>query len=479
MSAAHAGSVAPPAASAHGHASGTARAPRATLIWGHHEAFLRDKLGFITGTAREYGDFVPLRFGPQRLFLLSDPHAIGEVLTTRAAAFRKDRGLRRVKVLLGEGLLTSEGADHERRSRIAQPAFRPKAVETYAATMVGLAAAAADGWAARGGDADGARIDLWAELSRLTLGIAAETLFGGDVLHEAPGFGAAFTELLRIIEHRTNALLPLPLAIPTCENRRFLRARRVLDDAVYGMIRSRRAQHGAGADRDDLLSRLLAPPGDGGPALTDEQLRDEVMTLVLAGHETTANALAFTCALLGRHPGALERVRAEVDRVLGGRAATAADAPQLVETSLAVQEALRIYPPAYMIGREAAEDVELPGGRAVRRGAIVVMSPFVVHRDPRWWEEPLAFRPERFAHDAARHAPFTYFPFGGGKRACIGRSFALLEATLVLATIVQRLEVELDAGRPLALEALITLRPAGGLPARVRARARAALAARG
>ncbi|HVY62997.1 MAG TPA: cytochrome P450 [Planctomycetota bacterium] len=442
------------------------RAPRGTLVWGHHEAFLRDKLGFITGTAREFGDFVPLRFGPQRLFLLSDPAGIAEVLTTRAASFRKDRGLRRVKVLLGEGLLTSEGADHERRSRIAQPAFRPKAVETYAGSMVGLTEAAAAEWAAR----PEGRVDLWAELSRLTLGIAAETLFGGDVVHESPGFGAAFTELLSLIEHRTNALLPIPLAIPTCENRRFVRARRVLDEAVYGLIRSRRGQQRAGVERDDLLSRLLAPPADGGPALTDEQLRDEVMTLVLAGHETTANALSFTFALLARNPGALERVRAEVDRVLGARPASAADAAALVECSLAVQEAMRIYPPAWMIGREAAEDVELSGGRRVPAGAIVMMSPFVVQRDPRWWPEPLAFRPARFAHDAPRPAPFTYFPFGGGKRACIGRSFALLEATLVLATVIQRLELAIDPARPLDLVALITLRPKAGIEARVRAR---------
>ena len=445
-------------------------APKGTLIMGHHAAFFRDKIEFLERTARDHGDAVPLRLGPIRVFLLSDPTAIAEVLTTRATSFRKDLGLRRMKILLGSGLLTSEGAEHERRSRIAQPAFRPKAVETYATTMVEQTEAAVAAWAARGS------VDLWAELSHLTLSIAAQTLFGDDVLSHAPGFSEAFTELLELMEDRKKVLIPIPLAIPTPANRRFKRARAVLDEAVYAMIRARRAA-GPG-EREDLLSRLLAPPADGGPGLTDEQLRDEVMTLVLAGHETTANALSFTFRLLAENPAVAARVRGEVDATLGGRPAGAADVARMHEVAATIQESMRLYPPAWIMGREATEAVELTGGVRIPRRAIAILSPLLVQRDPRWWPEPLAFRPERFAPDAPRPAPFTYFPFGGGKRACIGRSFALLEASLILATVLRGLDIEIDVTRPLELDAITTLRPQGGLPARVRRRTPAAAAPR-
>lgn len=438
-------------------------APPGTLLRGHFDAFFADKTGFLTQCAREHGDIVPLRFGPKRAWLVSDPAIIAEVFTTHAASFHKSVGLRRARAVVGDGLFTSEGKTHERRSRIAQPAFRPTEVARYAGAIAELAEEAVASWA------DGARVDLAAELSNLALAVVARTLFGTDLRAEAPHLGAALTELLHLLDGRLARTIPLPLWVPTPENRRFRAARAVLDDAVYAIIRARRATLAAGAP--DLLSRLMVagPGGEGG--LTDLELRDEVMTIFLAGHKTTASALAFTFRLLAERPDVLARLRAEAAAVLEGRSACAAHQPELVFTGQVFAEALRLYPPAWMVNRQAIEDVTLGGGRlCVRRGAMVATSPFVVQRDARFFEEPEAFRPERFAREAPRPAPYAYFPFGGGKRACIGRSFALLEAAMIMPTIVRAVDFEIDTSRPIGLLPQITLRPAGGVPAIVRRR---------
>lgn len=441
--------------------TGSAAPAARSLLWGHHREFLDDPIGFLTRCAREHGDAVPLRFGPVRFWLLSDPVRIGEVLTTRAGGFRKDRGIQRTRVILGKGLLLSEGAEHDRKSRLAQPSFRARAVETYARDMVEVTEQVAGAWR------DGERIGLASELSRLTLSVVARALFGAELLERSSRIEAAISELMPLLDERMHGLMPLPLWVPTRRNRRFVQARAVLEEAVDEMIREKRRR----GTTDDLLSRLLTARDEFETGLTDRELRDEVMTLFLAGHETTANALGFTLWLLAAHPQEEARVREEVDAVLGSRRAEAADAAKLVRTAAAVHEAMRLYPPAWLLGRQAAERVDLGGGMLMRRGDMVGMSPFVVHRDARWFHEPLAFRPGRFAPEAPKPAPFTYFPFGGGKRACIGRSFALLEATLVLATLLQRVRFEMDTSEELGLEPHLTLRPAGGLPARVVARA--------
>ncbi len=449
----------------------TPAAPPRTFLIGHARQFFDGKVLFLERCAREYGDIVPLRLGQYRMYLVSEPAIVGEVLTTRAASFHKSVGLQRARPLIGNGLLTSEGAEHERRSRMAQPAFRHAEVERYAPAMVELTEMVAGGWH------DGQRLDLSTEMSRLTLAIAARTLFGANLLAEATEIGAALTELLELLDRRLTRLWPLPLAIPTRENRRFNRARAVLDAAVFKMIRERRAAAGASAPAPDgppdLLSRLLGAK-DGGRGLDDAELRDEVMTLFLAGHETTANALTFTFFLLARYPEAAERLRVEALDVLGpDRPATAADLPRLSYAQQVFSEAIRLYPPAWMLNRHAIEDVSLGGGRLeVAKGEMVAVSPYVVQRDPRWFPDPLAFRPERFAPGAPRPVPWSYFPFGGGKRACIGRSFALIEAALILSTIVRRVDFEIDATREPELKPQITLRPAGGMPAVVRARRR-------
>jgi cytochrome P450 len=439
------------------------RAPRGTLIWGHREAIVKDPIRFLSMCVREYGDAVPLRIGPFRFWLISDPRLIGDILTAKASSFVKDIGLRRASIFLGEGLLTTEGKEHERRSRIAMPAFQRKEVERYADAIVDVARAVARSWR------DGETVDVATEMSRAALAIVSRALFGSEVRGDAARIGAALTELLELMEERFYQALPLPLAIPTPHNRRFTRARDVLDEVVYRMIRERRD---SGVEREDLLGRLLAARHEDGTGLEEREVRDEVMTLFLAGHETTANALAFAIRLLAENPEAARRLRAEADEVLGERPARAADVPHLAYAQAVFEETLRLYPPAWILGREAREDVVLGGTLEVKRWSMVAMSQYLVHRDPRWFEDPLAFRPERFAREAARPAPWTYFPFGGGKRACIGRSFALLEGVLVLATLAQEVELEVDLARPLELLPQMTLRPRGGVAAVVRRRVR-------
>lgn len=447
--------------------------PVSSWLTGHRPDLERDQIGCFFRWRAQLGDIFRLRIGPYRVWALSDPAHIGEVLTTRGSAFVKDMGLRRAKVLLGEGLLTSEGAEHDRRSRLSQPFFRHKEVERYASAMVDVADRVVSGWR------DGAEIDLAAEMSRLALGIVARALFGADVLASAPHVGAALTEILELLERRFWTFVPLPLWVPVPENLRFKRARAVLDDVVYRMIRERRRALAAGAAApNDLLSSLLGARDEGGGGLDDEQLRDEVMTLFLAGHETTANGLSFAFWLLAKHPEAAARLRDEVDGALGGRPPGAADVARLPYTTQVFAETLRLYPPAWILGREAAEDVLIGGRVPVARGDMVLLPTFHVHRDPRWFPDPLAFRPERFAHDAPRPVPHSYIPFGGGKRACIGRSFALLEAAMLIPAIVQRVELEIDTREEVKLLPQITLRPAGGVRARVRVRVGAGAPAR-
>lgn len=434
--------------------------PPAPSLWkGHLDLFQTEKVRFIEACVREHGDVVRIRFGWIPVWLVSDPDLIGEVFTTQADAFQKDLGLRRTKVVLGEGLLTSEEPEHARRSKLAQPAFRKQEIDRYADAMVELTAARAAGWIGR-------EVDLGSETSELALSIVARSLFGADLGQESQALSRALTEVLHLMEERLGKVRPLPLWVPTPHNRRFKAALDVLDRGVLGLVARRRAAGTVGAH--DLLSRLMGADAEGTRPLSDRELRDEVMTLVLAGHETTANALAFSLWLLARHPEVAAALRAEVDQVLGGRPARAEDLGRLELAGQVFQEALRLYPPVWMLGREATRDVVLGGRLQVRRGEMVTVSPWVVHKDPRWWgSDAAAFRPERFARGAPRPRPHAYFPFGIGKRACIGRSFALLEGTLVLATLAQRVELEV-LGDP-SLVAQLTLRP-GPLPARARSR---------
>jgi cytochrome P450 len=426
--------------------------PRRGLPFSRLLAFRRDPLSFLERVHRAHGDVVAFHFGPRPVYLLAHPELVRDVLVTNHRNFIKSRALQRARVVLGNGLLTSEGDAHLRQRRLAQPAFHRERIAALGDTMAAYAERAADGWRA------GETLDVTREMNRLTLAIAGKTLFGADVQDEADEIGRALTDTLAAFKRLTNPLGPLLDRLPVPGTLRVRRATERLDATVYRMVRERRA---SGEDRGDLLSMLLAArdeEGDGG-GMTDLQLRDEALTLFLAGHETTANALAWTWHLLALNPDAEARLHAELDAVLGGRAPASADLPRLPYTRAVLAESMRLFPPAWAIGRQPLEDFEA-GGYRVRAGTVVLLSPWVTHRDERWWPDPLRFDPERWTAEREAAQPrFAYFPFGGGPRKCIGEGFAWTEGILLLATLARRWRFRHAPGVRVGTQPLITLRP--------------------
>jgi cytochrome P450 len=431
--------------------------PRQTPVVGSLLAFRRDPLGFMLHTAGQFGDVVHYRFGRLRVYLLRNPEHIKDVLVTHQHNFVKGRGIQWAKLFLGEGLLTSEGEFHTRQRRLSQPAFHRQRIGAYAAIMAGYADRARNRWH------DGQAIAFESEMHALTLAIAGRTLFGEDMEDEAAEIGAALTDVLSLFPRFALPFARLIQALPLPSNRRFDRARARLDATVYRIIALRRK---SGRDEGDLLSMLMAAQdheGDGG-RMSDLQLRDEVMTLLLAGHETTANALCWTFYLLSQNPAAEGRLHGEVDAVLGGRLPALEDVPRLRYAEQVFAESMRMYPPAWGIGRKVLTDHPLDGW-TLPAGTLVSMSPWVTHHDERFFPEPFRFDPDRWLPDARAARPrFSYFPFGGGARQCIGEQFAWMEGVLLLATLAQRFRFRLAAGAVVEPEPLITLRPKGGLP---------------
>ncbi|HLV81306.1 MAG TPA: cytochrome P450, partial [Chthonomonadaceae bacterium] len=402
--------------------------PRGHLLLGHALALNRDPLGFLLRCARDYGDFVPLRTGYARAVLVSEPQAIEEVFVTQHPNFIKGPGLRRSAAVFGNGLLTSEGAFWRRQRRLVQPAFHRERIAAYTEVMVAETLRRMESWQ------DGEVRDIHAEMMPLMLQIAVKTLFGTEVAEAqqvARAMEVGQENFARWMGYL--AMLPDWLATPTPPG--LARAVRQLDGVVYGLIRARRE---SGEEGGDLLSLLLrAQDEDDGAHMTDKQLRDEVLTLLLAGHETTALALTWAFLLLARHPEASARLADELHTVLNGRSPTAEDRPQLIFTEQVILEAMRLYPPAWAVSRTALADCTI-AGHLIPAGTTVMMSQYVVHRDHRFFVEPECFRPERWAGGFARALPkYAYFPFGGGPRICIGNTFALMEAALALAAIAQ------------------------------------------
>ncbi|HEX8456436.1 MAG TPA: cytochrome P450 [Pyrinomonadaceae bacterium] len=420
-------------------------------------AFRRDPLKFLTRLAREHGDVVEFRLGPQRALLLNHPDLVRDALVTRGDHFHKGRALQRAKRLLGEGLLTSEGEHHRRQRRLAQPAFHRKRVESYGEVMVEHAARQSARWQ------DGQTLDIAHEMTRLTLSIVGKTLFDADVESDADEIGRALTEMLELFQ-----MLLLPFSeylerLPLPANRRFTRSRAKLDAVIYRIIDERRA---SGRDRGDLLSMLLLAQDEEGATggMTDEQLRDEALTIFLAGHETTANALAWTWYLLTQNPEAESRLHAELDEVLAdGRLPTVEDIPRLRYTEMVLAEAMRLYPPAWVVGRLAVKEYAV-GDQVAEPGTLILISQYVMHRDPRFFPAPLRFTPERWTPEAKEARPqYSYFPFGGGARRCIGEGFAWMEGTLLIATLARRWRVRLVPAHTVAAHPRITLRPKHGI----------------
>jgi cytochrome P450 len=431
--------------------------PRPNFLGGHFWQFRRDPIGFFQKATQEYGDVSHFRMGPQHAFFANHPDLVKDILVTNHAKFHKGRALQRAKTLLGAGLLTSEEAFHLRQRRLVQPAFHRQRLQNYGAEMVAAAEKMRDSWR------DGAQLDAAREMMRLTLAIVGRTLFSADVEGEADEVGAAMTTLIEMFD-----LLLMPFSeilekLPLGPSRRFQQARARLDATIYRMIIERRR---SGADTGDLLSMLLLAQdeeSDGG-MMTDQQVRDECLTLFLAGHETTANALTFTWYLLSQHPEIEAKFHAELDEALAGRVPSFADFPRLRYTEMILSESMRLYPPAWALGRLAVADHEL-NGYHIPKGSLILLSMFVAHRDPRFWPDAEQFIPERWLpENKEKMTPYTYFPFGGGVRRCIGEGFAWLEGVLLLATLGQRWRLRVAPGHQVEPQPRITLRLKGGLP---------------
>lgn len=414
----------------------------------------RDFIGFVSSIAADYGDVAGFSFAGSRFAMVNHPDLIRDVLVTNQRSFAKGQALERARMILGTGLLTSEGEFHLRQRRLAQPAFHRDRIASYATAMVALAARWRDRWA------DGATVDMHEEMMRLTLAVVSKTLFDADVEAESAEIGEAVTD---IIESFSLAMLPfaeLLQKLPFPASRRLARARARLDVTIFRMIAERRA---SGEDRGDLLSMLIhATDSEGdGTGMSDTQLRDECLTIFLAGHETTANALTWTWYLLSQHPDVAARLHAEADAL--GAEPTFADLGRLTYTRQVVAESIRLYPPAYAIGRRALEPYRV-GAYELPARTIVLTCPWTVHHDARWFPDPDRFHPERWTPDQVALRPkFSYFPFGAGTRICIGEQFAWTEAILMLATLAQRWRASLVPGHPVVLQPLITLRPKHGM----------------
>ncbi|WP_034267528.1 cytochrome P450 [Haloechinothrix halophila] len=429
-----------------------------------------DPLTAISELIRTHGDVVrvPLPRGNQ-LVLTSRPELVAHVLVSNQDNYRKARTYRPLTEVLGNGLLTNEGESWAHQRRLVQPMFARRRIDAFAPAMVDAASTAMDRWAALG---SGSVVDVADEMSALTLDVVGRALFSADLSGEAsqmaPALETVLESFVKVVRHPLFLLVPDYHRWPTPARLRARGAEQHLRGVVDGLISSRRAES-AGREDTDLLDALLAARDDDGNPLDEQQIRDELMTFLLAGHETTANALAWTLLLLSRHPAARDRLVAEVDDVLSGRPATAADMNKLEWTSAVLSESMRLYPPAWMIEREARDADDLDGIR-VPPGSIVATPPYLVHRNPDHWPNPEGFDPHRFLPGAADRHRLAYLPFGGGRRQCIGGGFAMLEAVLLLATITQRFELDLVPGhQPQALTA-VTLRPANGIPMTVRPR---------
>ncbi|HVA72703.1 MAG TPA: cytochrome P450 [Candidatus Limnocylindrales bacterium] len=438
--------------------------PRGKPLVGVALELRKHGLDLLARCAREYGDLVylPLHFGESRL-LVSHPDFIEQVLVMQQHKFHKSAMSKAATGrLLGNGLLNSEGDFWRRQRRLAQPAFQKTRVNEYATTMAEHALAYTASWR------DGEVRDLADEMSRLTCCIAVKTLFGIDLGPEADRVGENLTEMMRFQVHRIRSAFRIPENWPTPANRRANAAFQYLDSLVYRIIEERRSR---GGDGNDLLSRLIAAMDEDGTQMTPRQLRDETMTLFLAGHETTALTLSWTWYLLAQNPAAEARLHEELSRVLAARRPPEAkDAESLPYLDAVIRESLRLYPPAYLIARAAVEPFDL-GGYSFPAGTTVLMSQWVMHRDPRYFPEPLAFCPERWLDGLAARLPaHAYFPFGGGPRRCIGQGFAMMEAAIVAGTLAQRFRFELEPGQTIVPEPLVTLRPRGGIHMRIRVR---------
>lgn len=427
--------------------------PKGHFLLGALPEIRRDELDFLTHCVRKYGDVCYVRVVNIPAYIISNPGDIETVLVAKNTNFIKSVYLRESRALFGQGLLTSEGGFWLRQRRLLQPAFHHSRIAGYAKTMMDYTQRMLATWK------DGEVRDIHEDMSNLTMEIVSQVLFGDGLSTETREAGDALRIFFDQFDDRFG-LYVIPEWLPTPGNLRYRSAIRRLDQIIGRVIHERRAKS---YDNGDILSSLLRVQDEDGSQMTESQVRDEVMTLFFTGHETTALALSWTWYLLAQHPEVTAKLSEELDTVLAGRTPSADDFPKLTYTEWIVKESLRLYPPAYGIVREALNDIEI-GGYMIAKGSTVAIFPWSVHRDLRYYEDPEAFRPERWNHDFQKSLPrCAYIPFGAGPRICIGNAFALTEVTLLLAAIASKFEVALAPGHKVALSPSLTLRPRKGI----------------
>jgi len=433
------------------------------------QKFLHEPLKLLIDISHTYGDIAHFKFGSQNVYLLNNPDYIEDVLVTNYKKFIKSRGLQVSKRLLGNGLVTSEGEYHDLQRHLIQPTFYPKRIKSYSDMMIKQANDMCNSWH------DGAILDIHKEMTKLTLAIICKTVLGYDIDPEHDEVGDA---LLTCMKYFNRLLMPfgeLIEKIPLLPiNKGFQKAKKDLDSIVYSIIKEHRKKLDKGDDKeshDDLLLTLLQAQDEeaGIGRMTDEQLRDEVMTIFLAGHETTANALTWTYYLLSENPLIETRLQEELYSTFGNSRTpiTVDDVPKLQYTEKILTESMRLFPPAWALGRQAIDDYKV-GGYSVPKGSIILMSQYVMHRDPRYFPEPDRFNPDRWTEEFKKQLPrFSYFPFGGGIRGCIGEPFAWLEGILLIATICRQWRLKHVPSHKVELKPLITLRPKYGMQMKI------------
>ena len=438
--------------------------PKGPFLIGISPLATGDQLKSLSDWARDYGDIYHCRFLIYHVYFINHPDLIEQVLVTQHRKFMKGRALQANRELFGNGLLSSEGEVWQKQRRLIQPAFHRARIQGYGRTMVECTLRAMESFAA------GQERDAHQDMMALTLDIAARTLFSVEIGTRGRHIERALTTLMQVAARPQRILKPLRM-ISWSTEKKYHAAIRELETVVYEIISERRAADAAGApEGNDLLAMLLATRDEEGQGMSDKQLRDEILTLLLAGHETTALALSWTWYLLAQNPEAEKKLHEELDFVLGGREPVVEDLPRLPYAERVIKESLRLYPPAYAILRLATEDVEI-GGYTIPKGSSAGVSPWVTHHDARFFPEPDRFLPERWTEEFQKKLPrYAYFPFGGGPRICIGAQFALMEAALLLATIAQRWRLRLVPGHPVELFPSITLRPKHGIRVTMEAR---------
>jgi cytochrome P450 len=428
--------------------------PKPKFPLGHLFSFRQDSIGFLRKIANEYGDIVHFKIGPIRIVLLNHPDFIKEVLTTQHRNFIKGRPLEMAKELLGEGLLTSEGEFHKRQSRLIQPAFHRNMIDSYASAMTKCITRLMNGWQ------NGMRVDMKDEMTKMSIAIAGKTFFNADIEQDAMQISQALDTATSLFGRISLPFSEWLLKLPIPSTRRFYRAKATLDNTIYRMIDERRRNK---VDNGDLVSLLLNSQGEKCERMSDQQVRDEALTLFLTAFDTTSTALTWTWYLLSQNPEAEAELHEELDRVLKGRLPTMEDLAQLKFTRMVFGEAMRIYPPSYLIPRQVLKDFAIDK-YILPRGTIILMSPYLIHHDSRFYPDPEKFNPHAWdKHSHSMNSKYEYFPFSRGPRSCIGEPLAWVQGILVLASIAQLWRIKLVPDHPVELLPLINLRARYGM----------------